>query len=149
MDLIICGYNNFIRKGKGVIRLLLTGRKRILWMLTGLLVFGKSAAGWSDRLMPDAVQAEPHTDGEVLEEPKEMDRMDRMMREYELLEEEEALAAAALLELETQQEEEYQAGVAGLQKELHEIRLKEQVLEARIMEAERASGKVFEEIFDK
>ena len=69
-------------------------------------------------------------------------RTGRMQRQYELLKEQESAAAAALREAEAQMMEEKipeedgerQAEAADLQEELHNIRLQERVLEARILE---------------
>lgn len=129
--------------------MLLTGRRTLLCLMMGLLIFGEGTVRQTDQPVPAAGRAEAGTEREVLDET---DRADRMRKQYELLKEEEASAATALLELEAQlsgEDGEVRAEAEALLKELCEIRLKERVLEARILEAEKPAGKDSEEIFDK
>lgn len=118
----------------------------MLCLTVCLLIFGKGVARWSDRTV--AVRAEAgaeETDITRVPDPAgegRTGRTGRMQRQYELLKEQESAAAAALREAEAQMMEEKipeedgerQAEAADLQEELHNIRLQERVLEARILE---------------
>ncbi len=115
----------------------------MLCLTVCLLIFGKGVARWSDRTV--AVRAEAgaeETDITGVPDPAGEGRTGRMQRQYELLKEQESAAAAALREAEAQimeekipeEDGERQAEAADLQEELHNIRLQERVLEARILE---------------
>lgn len=112
----------------------------MLCLTACLLIFGKGAARWSDRTV--AVRAEAGAEETDITGVPDPAGEGRMQRQYELLKEQESAAAAALREAEAQimeekipeEDGERQAEAADLQEELHNIRLQERVLEARILE---------------
>lgn len=132
--------------------MLLTGRTGMICLLAGMLLFGKD-------MVYQTVQEETvteQTEGEVSlaeeEAVSENNRSGRMEEQYQRLKEEEIAAAAALQEKEetlSEDDESEQAEAEELRSTLHNIRLQEKVLRARMEETGKKVEENPPEDFDK
>jgi len=136
---------------KGVIRLLLAGKIKMIGLLIGMMAFGGSMAWWSDQPEPAGEAAALQAEVSPAKAGEAEDNESRMERAYQSLEEDEAETAAALCEREEALREEDEAGqaeVRSLREALYGIRLQKRVLRARLDEDGRKTEANAEGMFD-